>query len=199
MDENRHYFTPSAPARTEFTIKKSRFIADLRPAADKETVESALAAVREEFADARHHCYAWRLSSGAYRADDAGEPAGSAGKPILQALETRTVCDAVLVVTRYFGGIKLGIGGLIRAYGQAAFQVLDAAQLREVSPVMTLEISFSYDTTGTVRQILTRFDAAILDTGFSDRTSLRIRVAAAQADALRQQLIDATRGEIDFR
>ncbi len=202
MDENERYFTPVAPARCELIVKKSRFIAVLHPAADKADVDRLLDHVRAEFADARHHCFAWSLGSGAgrvYRADDAGEPAGSAGKPILQALETRQVSDAVLVVTRYFGGIKLGIGGLIRAYGQAAFDVIDLATLREVSPVIPMKITFDYDVTGAVRQVLNRLGAEVVQTDFTEKTIMHVTIPAAQAAPLKQALTDATRGEIEFR
>ncbi|MCA9739293.1 MAG: YigZ family protein, partial [Gemmatimonadetes bacterium] len=110
-------------------IKGSRFIADLVPVSDAAQADAAVDAARAAFPDARHHCFAWRVGArgDTFRFGDDGEPAGSAGRPILQHLEGLDVTDAVLVVTRYFGGTKLGVGGLIRAYGGAAAAALEAA------------------------------------------------------------------------
>ncbi len=111
-------------------IKGSRFIATVVPAADEDACKRALAEVASEMPDAGHHCWAWRIASPSIdRASDDGEPSGSAGRPILSQLTGRDLVDTAVIVSRYWGGTKLGVGGLVRAYGGAAGEALDHADL----------------------------------------------------------------------
>ena len=115
-------------------ISGSRFIADAAPAKSEEEARAFLEVVRSKYHDARHHCWAYRVGprGEAWRSSDDGEPSGSAGVPILKQLEGHDVTDLVVVVTRYFGGTKLGVGGLVRAYGSAAKEALEEAKIQEV-------------------------------------------------------------------
>ena len=107
-------------------IKGSRFIVDVSPAGDEDEARQVLTQVRADFPDASHHCWAWRIADPAIdRVNDDGEPSGSAGRPILAQLTGRDPVDTAVIVTRYFGGTKLGVGGLVRAYGGAAGAALD--------------------------------------------------------------------------
>ncbi|MCA9712397.1 MAG: YigZ family protein, partial [Myxococcales bacterium] len=123
--------TPRERSRHEpAPIKGSRFLATLAPVHDRAQARAFVAEIEAEMPDATHHCWALRLARPSLeRAVDAGEPSGSAGRPILAAMTGRDVVDACVVVTRYFGGTKLGVGGLVRAYGGAAAAVLDGAAL----------------------------------------------------------------------
>ncbi|MEZ4416924.1 MAG: YigZ family protein [Gemmatimonadota bacterium] len=145
------------PVRVEIPkIKGSRFIADLSQAGSAADADRFVARVREEFPDARHHCFAWRVGRGGdtFRYSDDGEPSGTAGRPILQHLEGGAVTDAVLVVTRYFGGTKLGVGGLIRAYGAAAAAVLAEAELEPLIDRRDVVVRFDYPESGAVSGFL---------------------------------------------
>ncbi len=201
MNEEEAYFTVAAPVTVEFRAKDSRFIAHLHPTSERQQIETILQRHIQRFPDATHHCYAYRLGTGdrcVFRAEDAGEPAGTAGKPILQAMEARRVSDAILVVTRYFGGTKLGIGGLIRAYGGAAFAALDAAQLIEVVPHVELQLIFDYQDTGAVHQMLNQYHAKVIAQHFSEHTRMRISVQVQNAEPLKTALTNATRGNIQI-
>lgn len=196
------YFTVARPFEAEYRAKDSRFLARIAPAASKDAAERFVKQAGTAYADATHNCSAYRIGSGdrcVYRADDAGEPAGTAGKPILQALERRHVSDAAIVVSRYFGGTKLGIGGLIRAYGGAAFAVLDHSELIEVVPTIELIIEFDYKNTGAVHQVLQRMRAKIIRSDYVQNPTLKISIRQDAYAQLLQALQDATRGGILIR
>lgn len=153
---------------------------------------------RERF-DASHHCSAWRLRDGSWRANDAGEPSGSAGAPILAALDGAELRDVAVVVTRYFGGTKLGVGGLVRAYGDAAAAALAAAPRQRAVPAVRLRIRYGYDQTSAVMRALDRFAAAEVEHGFSDRGDageLSFTVAIAAEPELREMLTELSAGAI---
>lgn len=140
------YKTIAQHAQTEIKVKGSRFLASAYPVTSADEVRSIVAAVRSEHYAARHHCYAYRLgASGAeFRASDDGEPSGTAGRPILGQLLSRELSDVLVVVVRYFGGILLGVPGLIAAYKEATLAVLDeAVQIDKIIKVL-LEVNFDY-------------------------------------------------------
>ncbi|MGB9669992.1 MAG: YigZ family protein [Halothiobacillaceae bacterium] len=138
------YDTPAAAAMAEIEIKKSRFIAHASKVTDRQAGMAWLAELKAAYPDARHHCWAYLLgdparASSAAMGDD-GEPSGTAGKPILNVLQHKGVGDVMLVVVRYFGGIKLGAGGLTRAYGQAAQAVMEVLPIEKREPRTTLMV-----------------------------------------------------------
>lgn len=152
------YLTLVAPAEAEIEIRKSRFLACALPVADRESALQAVATLRARCPDARHHCWAYLLGNPAGSAsagmDDDGEPAGTAGRPILNVLQHRNVGDTLIVVVRWFGGIKLGAGGLMRAYSQAAQTVLDQAELVERVPMQRLRIVLPFADEHALRHLL---------------------------------------------
>lgn len=123
------YKSISAPSEGLFKDNGSRFIARAYPVETEDEIKAIVASLKKEFYDARHHCYAWRLGylGDRYRANDDGEPSGSSGRPILGQIDSRGLSDILVVVIRYFGGIKLGIPGLIRAYRTSTADALDNA------------------------------------------------------------------------
>ncbi len=202
ISEHPDFYTIDKHYSVEHSVKSSLFIAHLAPAADRGAAEGFIDKKRREYADATHNCFAFRLGKADqcdYRFDDDGEPGGSSGRPILQAMQGRRLSNAVIVVTRYFGGTKLGVGGLIRAYGGAAFLCIDTAELLPVIPEITLQLLFSYDFTGTVRNLLKQNDCTILNTDYSETVRMEIKLIKERQAALRQQLMDATRGQIKIR
>src|SRR5690606_11607018 len=133
--------------------------------------------------DATHHCAAWRFRDGQFRALDAGEPSGSAGAPILAALDGAGLLDAAAVVTRYFGGTQLGVGGLARAYGEAAAQAIDAAPRRRGIPAARVAIDYAYDHTSAVMRGLERFSATDIQHEFSpDGISPKVVAVVPEGD-----------------
>lgn len=179
------YRTIEAPARAEQTVDGSRFLADALPAADRDTVEVRLEQVREREPKATHHCSAYRLGRGGedFRYDDDGEPSGTAGRPILRQIDARDLTNALVVVTRYFGGTELGTGGLVRAYGDAASAALDRAPLVERVVRTPIRLRFAYDDTSPAQRVLQQFDAEVQDSEYTEVTTLTVGVRRSEVDA----------------
>jgi uncharacterized YigZ family protein len=178
------YLTLSAPHREEVRIRSSRFVAEARPALTPDEARHALTAISRKMHDATHHCWAFRLSSGAEASSDAGEPSGTAGRPILAAITSAGLTDTQVVVTRYFGGIKLGTGGLARAYREAAGLALEHAP-REVRHRMSvLEVTFGFPQTGLVEPLLSRFGAIKLESDYGEELRLELSIRCSLAPEL---------------
>ena len=189
--------TLAAAHRFDIEIKKSRFIAQAAHADSVAAAMAFIASASDE--DARHNCWAYRIGE-LYRSDDADEPAGTAGRPILAAIDGQGLDQVVVVVTRWFGGIKLGAGGLVRAYGGAAAECLRTAprQLRE--RMCEIEISLGFAHLGAVHALIDSSSAEKLEERFSaDCVQLRLRVRADQVERFGQQLRDASRGQATMR
>ncbi|MCL6637111.1 MAG: IMPACT family protein [Alicyclobacillus sp.] len=196
-----HVLAPAAPADAELVIKKSRFLALLRPAHSAEEAERWLADIRAGHRTANHHCYAWRLGPltlPAERFSDAGEPSGTAGRPILEVMRRQSVCGALLVVVRYFGGILLGANGLVRAYTDAAAAVLAAAQLWPCHTVCRLQVACDYSLYGRLLHELAQLGAVPAAEAFSEQVHLTAYVPAQLAAALQTRLRDASHGQADL-
>ncbi len=151
----------------ELDVRKSRFIGHCYRVPDEDSARSIIATVRKEYWDANHNCTAWRIGSRgeSQRTSDDGEPAGTAGVPILDVLLHRELTDVLVVVTRYFGGIKLGAGGLIRAYGSTCSEVLDTAGIVERRPLHRLVAEVEHGGAGRFENLLraTSYDLAEVD------------------------------------
>lgn len=179
--------------RERIRVRGSLFIATAAPAVSREQVRRQVEAVSREKHDATHHCWAFRLSDGEEGSSDAGEPSGTAGRPILSALDTAGVTDAAVVVTRYFGGTKLGTGGLARAYRDAALAVLADAPLVTRHRRATVEVRFTFEQTGLVEPVLSRFEAVKKESEYGDRVRLVVAVRRSRADELARILGEALR------
>lgn len=193
------YFTVRQAVEAEKKIKSSRFIGRVFSIPDREAAETELARLRKREYDATHHCYAWRLGIGSRehsRFYDDGEPAGTAGRPILQALLAAEVTDALLVVTRYFGGIKLGTGGLARAYGQVAAEVMAHAGRREVQLLDSLQLVAPYELYGMVQHQVEKFSGRISETEYDQQVTMRIMVRKSLVEPFKMQIVEASDGRI---
>jgi uncharacterized YigZ family protein len=173
-------------------VRKSRFVAHAGPV---ETPAAALAFVAEvSDPGATHNCWAYRLG-GAYRSSDDGEPGGTAGRPILQAIDGQGVDHVVVVVTRWFGGIKLGAGGLVRAYGGCAAECLRLATRIERIARVELALRCAFDDLGVVHSLIARHDAVKLGESYeTDAVALRVALPGDRRDAFLAAVADATRG-----
>ena len=147
------YTTIAKPSEFTEVIKASRFIAYLYKALTVEEAQAQLAAIRKLHKDANHHCWAYRIGE-VYRFSDDGEPGGTAGRPMIEILNKRDIDRVMGIVVRYFGGTKLGTGGLVRAYGGTLAKALDNASLVEVLPMVLLEIEISFDLMDSVFRFL---------------------------------------------
>ncbi|MEX0912093.1 MAG: YigZ family protein [Gemmatimonadota bacterium] len=179
-------------------MRGSRFHALAFPAADEARARDVLEQRARAMYDASHHCAAWRFRDDGWRALDAGEPSGSAGAPILSAIDAAGVRDAAVIVTRYFGGTKLGVGGLVRAYGDAAGQALALAPKRTGVHAQRLRIEYPYDQTAAVMRIIESFAARDVEHGFSADGQARIDfvVRVDQVPAVHERLREDTSGAL---
>jgi len=150
------YKTIETPAEGIYKEKGSKFLAFAYPVSHEESIKEQLAILRKKFHDARHYCYAWRLGPEKthYRVNDDGEPSGSAGKPIYGQIISRDLTDLLVVVVRYFGGTKLGVGGLISAYRSAASDALDHSRIIECQVYDRLKLEFGYEQMNSVMRII---------------------------------------------
>ncbi len=189
----------AATCRAETRVQGSRFIATALPIGDEAGARAGVEAARREFPDATHHCWAFRLATGAEpveRAHDAGEPAGTAGPPILQAIRGADLSGVLVVVTRHFGGTKLGKGGLARAYREAARAVLDGAPRVESVTEAAVRIVGPIERDGEMRHLLARHGGRVTGASYADprRVILEATIPAGGAAALRADLEALTRG-----
>lgn len=148
--------TIAAPAEGIYKSKGSKFMAFAIGVQDEASIKEQLARIRKKYHDARHHCFAWRLGpeKTLYRINDDGEPSGTAGKPIYGQILSRDLTDVLVVVVRYFGGTKLGVSGLIRAYRSAASEALDASRIVECKVYDRLHLDFSYEQMNAVMKVV---------------------------------------------
>ncbi len=191
------YFTPAKKIRTRFTVQGSRFIATLSPADDQEEVSKILDQVRAEFPDATHHTYACRIGTGSAlieRSFDAREPAGTAGAPMLQTLQGHNISDVLVIGTRYFGGTKLGIGGLTRAYRDCVRRILDEAKLKKKEPLQKYNLQLAYEDLGPVTRFIETLEGKILNVDYSDIVTVHIQIPAREENNLKLGFESSCRG-----
>ena len=173
-----------------FKDNGSRFIAKAYPVETEEEIREIVAALKKEYHDARHHCYAYRLGylGDRFRANDDGEPSGSAGRPILGQIDSAGLSDIRVVVIRYFGGIKLGIPGLIRAYKTSTADALGAAEIVEKVAGKDFRLRFGYLSMNAVMKILKDMDLPQKDQAFGMECSLTTRVRLSSEEAFRERI-----------
>lgn len=199
------YFAPSATATAELKEQGSRFIAHVAPASSPEEALAFLDSLRKRYHDATHHCWAYRLGWGESllsRSSDDGEPSHTAGEPILKSLEEKDVSEACLVVVRYFGGVKLGTGGLARAYRASAHLALDTAPLLPRVLTETWEIDLPYGAQGSLHHTAAALGVNLSQQVFGENVSLEARVPKGASQAFRgrmDQLRELWKGAIRWK
>jgi len=185
-------FTLSAEALLQQDVRKSRFLARAAPVESVDAALAFFARVREP--DATHNCWAYRIGA-SYRFNDDGEPGGTAGRPILQAIDGQAIDHVAVVVARWFGGIKLGAGGLVRAYGGAAAECLRLAAKSPLVERVVVVVRCDFGAAGALRARLAEYEAAKREeSADADGVELAIELPAARLDALTQFVRDLTRG-----
>jgi uncharacterized YigZ family protein len=192
------YRTVSQPTEARITRTRSRFICHLEPVQDEDGVGATLDAIRKQRHDATHHCFAFRILESdrcRHGVNDDGEPRGSAGEPILRQLEAAKLVNVVAVVTRYFGGAKLGIGGLIRAYGAAAEAAIETATVVRRVRHRTLKLDVPQEAGGAVMGLIHRFDGVVQDAEYRERASIVVRLAPSRVPAFTGALQEVTGGQ----
>ena len=193
------YRTVAGRGRAAFEIRGSEFLGHVAPAESVADAETFVEAVREEYADATHNVPAYRVRAAPLREyeSDAGEPTGSAGKPALNVLQGEDLENVAAVVTRYFGGTELGVGGLARAYGRAVKEAVADAGTTERRPREAFAVTVEYDDSGSVRGILESVDADF-EAAYEEEVHFDVRVPAESAADLRDRLRSATSGRAEI-
>ena len=184
------YRSIAAPAQGVYKELGSKFLAFAYPVETEDEVKKILAEVRKEYFDARHHCYAWRLglSGEPYRMNDDGEPSSTAGRPIHGQLLSHELSDILVVVVRYFGGTKLGVPGLIRAYKTATQEAIANAQIIEKVAGEHFTVSFDYLQMNDAMKVLKDMGITPLRQDFDLRCTLEVRVRLSQVEEFRKQM-----------
>jgi uncharacterized YigZ family protein len=202
MARSRRYRVPGAAVRVDDRIEHSRFITTLAHAATVAEARAIVDAVQAEFPDATHHCHAWVVgppgSTEAIASSDAGEPPGTAGRPMLAVLLNSGVGDVVVVVTRYFGGVKLGKGGLARAYSGGVQHALRELQTRERVDEIDASVVIAYAAVDAVRRLVAREGGHVVDVSFGAEVTLRLRLPEDRVDAIEHSISEATSGHARF-
>jgi uncharacterized YigZ family protein len=191
------YFTIQSPLRApDLRVKGSRFIANIFPVTNKDEIEHALNSIRKEFHDARHHSFAYRLGADGklLRAADDGEPNGTAGRPILLVLTSQKLTNVLLVVTRYFGGTKLGTGGLARAYAESAQQVVSMSKIVRVYLTTSVTIQVLYEDLPQMERLIAAFDGTIEESTYLDSVTIQVSLRRSMVEQFVHAVTDTLRG-----
>ena len=188
------YKTTAENGTASYEIQKSRFIAYTSHVETEAEARDFVTAIKKKHFDARHNCSAWVLGadSSQQKSNDDGEPGGTAGNPILEAIKQHGLTNVVVVVTRYFGGIKLGAGGLIRAYSHTASLGLEATPCLEVKPFCLMEAEMDYSLLGTVENWIRNEELRTGETAYLDKVTVRLLVEPADCETISTELTNLT-------
>ena len=201
-DSSDEYLTIKSLARLKTKVEGSVFIATAIPINSENDAKDSVKKISQEFLDATHNCFAWRIKTSdgeSVKFSDAGEPRGTAGVPLLSAIQSENLFNVLVVVTRYFGGVKLGTGGLSRAYRQSAQGALKKAE--KVTRWITSEITLSYplNMTGKVNHIFGKYSIRVKDRGFEEDATAKIVVRSSFSEKIKKALVEATNGQVRFK
>lgn len=186
-------------ATDSFIEKKSEFIGYIAPVRTNEEAVEFINKIRSEHRKAKHNVYAYILREGnTSRYSDDGEPQGTAGVPVLDVLQKEGLTDVCCVVTRYFGGILLGGGGLVRAYSHSAKIAVDAAERMIMCSSYPVKITVDYDLYGKISYLLPEFEVKVTDTDFGTDVTVSLLVKKGLADKLREKMVDVTNGRLEY-
>lgn len=188
------YFIPAGAGEAEFVEKRSSFLGHVRYVETEDEAKAFVTEMKKKFYDARHNCWCYIIKDGAVRYSDDGEPQGTAGIPMLEVLKREGVTNVVCVVTRYFGGVLLGTGGLLRAYTKSAKDALDAAGVCVVRRWVKAEIACSYAMLERLKTECTAIGGVVADIEYSADVCLKLLLPEDKADAFSQRTADVTAG-----
>ena len=191
------YKTIARLCEARFIEKKSEFIGYLCPVQTEEQAVAFIEEIRAMHRKATHNCYAYILrDNNAARHSDDGEPGGTAGVPIYEVLRKEGLTDVCCVVTRYFGGVLLGAGGLVRAYTKGAKDAVDAAQIKCMAEAVKLAVTVDYGLYGRLAQVFADFDARVEDERFADNVRIVLHIRAENSQKLTDKLVDVCNGAV---
>jgi uncharacterized YigZ family protein len=188
--------------RLEEKIKGSRFIASAAPVESAKEAQAFIGDIKKEFHDATHNCFAWKVGLGRsqkYRYNDGGEPSGTAGKPILKSINSAYASNVCVVVSRYFGGTKLGTGGLMRAYGKISYELLKSCESEKKYLTNNITFIVDFDFVDVAHSVINRFSAELRDSHYGDKVTFEVEVRASKLSAFKAKIIEATNGQVKIK
>ncbi|WP_066632972.1 YigZ family protein [Desulfolucanica intricata] len=190
------YLTLQKAAQAEIIIKKSRFITSASPVSDEKEANNFIKQIKKEHNQATHNVFAYVINEQIQRFSDDGEPGGTAGRPVLEVINQKGLIKTALVITRYFGGVMLGAGGLVRAYSEAAVKGIDAAGVVEKLLHRELRITMDYQWLGVVKREVESAGGRQPDIIYDQKVNMKVYLQPAAAQALSKRLIDLTAAQI---
>lgn len=193
------YYSVLKECSCELVEKKSRFIGYISPVKNESEATCFLNKIREKHWDARHNVYAYVLKNGISKSSDDGEPHGTAGVPILNVIKNNNLYDTIIVVTRYFGGVLLGTGGLLRAYSQAATLAVNNAQIVTFKFSDIFKLTCKYDQYNKILSALENFGAIVDESVFLDDVNLKFHVQVEKTEDLKNSLLKVTAGNLNLQ
>lgn len=193
------YCVPTAAGEASFTEKRSEFLGHVRPVESEDEARAFVAEMKKKYYDARHNCWCYIIKDGAERYSDDGEPQGTAGIPMLEVFRREGVCNVVCVVTRYFGGILLGAGGLLRAYTKSAKDALDAAGISVVRRWVETELDCSYAAAEKLKQEIAAFGGIVAGLDYGAAVTIHAYVPEESAEDFKAQIFDVSAGGVTVR
>ena len=202
MSADDEFFTIQSEIQAEIKVKGSRFIGTAAPAPNCEQAGQFIKRLSKQYYNATHNCYAVRIKSANQiisRSSDAGEPSGTAGPPILNVIIGRNLVNLAVVVTRYFGGTKLGKGGLIRAYGECTKAVLDLCTIVKKYNLVYSTFFFPYNLTGNVMHLISQFNGKIVASVYETQVKLTVKIPQSLVNDFKNKLIEITSGKVYFK
>jgi uncharacterized YigZ family protein len=193
--EDKYFTVANHPVSIETKVKGSKFLGHIFHVINRAQAESVYANIRRKFHDASHNCYAYRISKDEFRYSDDGEPSGTAGIPIYQVIENKNLVQTIIIVTRYFGGTKLGTGGLSRAYSDCAQQVLASTKIEIKVKYKTITVETEYETLNKLLDSVNKFMGILGKTEYTDTITYCLQIPKSKFDAFKENLnIYAGRG-----
>ena len=190
------YYIPAGPGEAEFVEKRSSFLGHVRMVETEEEAKDFVAAVKKEHYDARHNCWCYAIKDGPTRYSDDGEPQGTAGVPMLEVFQKQGITNFVCVVTRYFGGILLGTGGLLRAYTKSAKDALDAGGIAVVRRWVEVSVPCSYSLFERMKLETESAGGIITDTEYSSDVTLKALIPEENAENFKARIFDVSSGSV---
>lgn len=186
------YLVPGKKHGAEIKVKGSRFLCRIVPCSSKNAADEAYNQIKKQYYDATHNCFAWRIDMQNFRFSDDGEPSGTAGKPILQAIDSKQLYEILCVVTRYFGGTKLGTGGLIRAYGDCAAQALKECPVKVKTHWVEIRLEYDYSLENIVRNLTSEFGGKILKSDYNEGVEMNLALPQSLLEQFKSKINEKT-------
>lgn len=190
------YYIPTGPGDAEYVEKRSRFLGKVRHVESEEDARAFIEEMKKKYHDARHNCWCYLLKDGVMRYSDDGEPQGTAGQPMLEVFNREGVTDVVCVITRYFGGVLLGAGPLLRAYQGTAKLSLEAAGISVVRRWTEFTLPCGYNLLGKITQEVPLWDGIVADTEYGADVVIKALLPEEKAEAFAKRILDLTAGSV---